>query len=82
MKLADIPLGSDIAYRSAAKIVVEQVEFELETCRRLLGTEPEKVLELLANTPDWSVFLDDEDLYVSPANPSHSISLPAFPRGE
>ena len=48
MKLADIPPGSDIAYRSAAKIVAEQVEFELETCRRLLGTEPEKVLELLA----------------------------------
>ena len=62
MKLADIPPGSDIAYRSAAKMIAEQVEFELETCRRLLGTEPEKVLELLANTPDWSVFLDDEDL--------------------
>ena len=62
MKLADIPPGSDVAYRSAAKLIAEQVEFELETCRRLLGTEPEKVLELLANTPDWSVFLDDEDL--------------------
>jgi len=62
LKLADIPPGSDIAYRSAAKIVAEQVEFELETCRRLLGTEPEKVLELLANTPDLSVFLEDEDL--------------------
>jgi hypothetical protein len=62
MKLADIPPGSDIAYRSAAKIVAEQVDFELETCRQLLGTEPEKVLEPLANTPDWSVFLDDEDL--------------------
>jgi hypothetical protein len=60
MKLADIPPGSDIAYRSAAKIVAEQVEFELETCRRLLGTEPDKVLELLASTPDWGVFLDDE----------------------
>lgn len=62
MKLVDIPLGSDIAYRSAAKIVAEQVEFELETCRRLLGTKPEKVLELLSNTPDWIVFLEDEDL--------------------
>ena len=60
--MADIPPGSDIAYRSAAKTVAEQVEFELETCRRLLGTESEKVLELLANPPDWSVFLDGEDL--------------------
>ncbi len=29
--------------------------------RQLLGTEPEKVLELLANTPDWTIFLEDED---------------------
>jgi len=62
MKLADIPPGSDIAYRSAAKLIADQVGFELETCRRLLGTEPDKVLELLATTPDWSLFLDDEDL--------------------
>lgn len=61
MKLADIPRGSDLAYRSAAKLIAEQVEFELETCRRLFGTQPERVLELLANTPDWTVFLDDED---------------------
>ncbi len=61
MRLTDISPGSDLAYRSAAKQIAEQVEFELETCRRLLGTEPQKVLELLANTPDWSVFLDDED---------------------
>lgn len=61
MKLSDILPGSDLAYRRAAKLVAEQVEFELETCRQLYGTEPEKVLELLATTPDWSVFLDDED---------------------
>jgi hypothetical protein len=42
MKLADIPPGSDIAYRCAARQIAEQVEFELETCRRLLGAEPEK----------------------------------------
>lgn len=60
MKLTQIPPGSDLAYRSAAKLIAEQVEFELETCRRLLGTKPEKVLELLANTPDWSVFLEDD----------------------
>lgn len=62
MKLADIPSGSELAYRCDAKQIAEQVEFELETCRRLLGTEPEKVLELLATTPDWTVFLDDEEL--------------------
>lgn len=61
MKLADIPPGSEIAYRRAAKLIAEQVEFELETCRRLLGTEPEKVLELLASTPDWTAFLDDDE---------------------
>jgi hypothetical protein len=60
MKLADIPPGSEIAYRRAAKLIAEQVEFELETCRRLFGTEPERVLQLLATTPDWAVFFDDE----------------------
>lgn len=61
MKLADIPPGTDLAYRRAAKVIVEQVEFELETCRRLLAQTRNQVLELLANTPDWSVFLEDED---------------------
>lgn len=61
MKLADIPPGSELAYRCAAKVIAEQVEFDLETCRRLFGTEPEKVLELLANTPDWTVFYDQEN---------------------
>jgi hypothetical protein len=62
MKLADIPPGSDLAYRCAAKLIAEQVEFELETCRRLFGTEPERVLELLAKTPDWTVFFEEEDV--------------------
>src|SRR5260370_30557992 len=62
MKLADIPPGSDLAYRCAAKQIADQVEFELETCRRLLGTEPEKVFALLAITPNYTVFLDDHDL--------------------
>lgn len=61
MKLADIAPGSELAYRCAAKEIAEQVEFELETCRRLFGIEPEKVLELLANTPDWTVFYDEEN---------------------
>ena len=61
MKLADIPRGSELAYRCAAKQVAEQVEFELETCQQLLGTEPEKVLELLANTLDWTIFLEADD---------------------
>lgn len=61
MKLANIPRGSELAYQRAAKLIAVQIEFELETCRRLFGTEPEKVLELLAATPDWTVFLDDED---------------------
>lgn len=61
MKLADIPPGSDLAYRRAAKLVAEQIEFELEICTQLFGTEPEKVIELLANTPDWTVFLEDNE---------------------
>ena len=60
MKLSDIPPGSDLAYRRAAKLITEQIEFELETCRQLYGTEPERVLDLLASTPDWTVFLEDE----------------------
>lgn len=35
MKLTDIPPGSELAYRCAAKQIVEQVEFELETCQLL-----------------------------------------------
>jgi hypothetical protein len=62
VKLADIPPGSDVAHRCAAKQIAEQVEFELDSCRRLPGTEPEKVHELLGNTTDWSVFLDGEEL--------------------
>jgi hypothetical protein len=31
MKLADIPPGSELAYRCAAKQIAEQIEFELET---------------------------------------------------
>ncbi len=48
MKLADIEKGSPTAYREAVKLIREQIEFELETCEILLGTNPEKVLELLA----------------------------------
>jgi len=62
MKLSDVPKGSDLAYRCAAKLILEQLDFELETCTRLFGTEPERVMDLLASTPDWTVFLDDEDL--------------------
>ena len=47
-KARDTPKGSDLAYEEAVKIVREQIEFELETCRRLLGTDPQRVLELLA----------------------------------
>lgn len=61
MRLADIPPGSDLAYRRAAKMISEQIEFELEVCRSMYGTEPEKVLELLATTPDWSIFSEDGD---------------------
>jgi len=38
MKLSDIPPGSELAYRRAAKLIAEQIEFELETCRQLYGT--------------------------------------------
>lgn len=61
MKLADIPLGSDLAYRRAAKTLSEEFDLALETCRSLYGIEPEKLLLLMAETPDWSVFLEEED---------------------
>jgi hypothetical protein len=61
MKLSDILPGSDLAYRRAAKLIAEQVEFELETCRQLYGTEPERVLDLLASTPDWTDLLEEDE---------------------
>ena len=61
MKLSDIPPGSDLAYRRAAKHIAEQIEFELETCRQIYDTEPERVLDLLANTPDWTDFLEEDE---------------------
>ena len=48
MKLNDIERGSPTAYRQAVKLIREQIEFELETCEILFGTDPEKVIELLA----------------------------------
>jgi hypothetical protein len=42
--------------------LLNKLNLSLRPVAGFLGTEPEKVLELLANTPDWSVFLDDEDL--------------------
>ena len=53
MKLADIEKGSPTAYREAVKLICEQIEFELETCEILFGTDPEKVLELLATESTW-----------------------------
>jgi hypothetical protein len=49
MKLRDIPPGSDLAYQQAVEIVREQILFELETCERMLGTDPQKVLKLIAD---------------------------------
>ncbi len=53
MKLADIEKGSPTAYREAVKLIREQIEFELETCEILLGTDPAKVLEVLATESTW-----------------------------
>ena len=61
MKLSDIEPGSERAYHEAAKIIIEQIEFELETCQRLLGTDPAGVITLLANTPDWDAFFEEDD---------------------
>ena len=84
MKLSDIPPGSELAYRRAAKLIAEQIEFELETCRQLYGTEPERVLDLLASTPDWTVFLADEQdrLSCSANSWSHLTQLERDRRGE
>ena len=38
-------------YRSAVKLLREQIEFEFETCEILFGTDPKKVLELLRIRP-------------------------------
>jgi hypothetical protein len=47
MKLEDIIPGSDEAYREAVRIVREQIDFELDTCAMLLGTDPKEVLRLI-----------------------------------
>ena len=57
MKLADIPKGSELAYARAVIMIREQIAFELETCSLLYGTDPQKVLTLLATQP-----LTEEDL--------------------
>jgi len=59
MKLADIPRGSELAYRQAAKIIIEQIEFELETVEQLLGVDPMELMSLLAKTPNWDVFCEE-----------------------
>jgi hypothetical protein len=51
LKLANIPKGSPLAYERAVLMIREQIEFELETCTQLYGTDPQKVLELLATEP-------------------------------
>lgn len=48
MKLSQIPRGSAFAYREAVEMVRDQILFELETCERMLGTDAQKVLDLLA----------------------------------
>jgi hypothetical protein len=52
-QIAPADLRISVAWARAPNIV----EFELESRRRLFGTEPAKVLNLLAGTPDWTVFL-------------------------
>jgi hypothetical protein len=65
MKLADIPKGSDLAYERAVNMIREQILFELDTCTQLYGTDPSKVLALLAipiiaDPPEnMEEFLDD-----------------------
>ena len=49
MKLNDIEPGSETAYREAVKIVRDQIDFELESCEILLGTDPERVRKLIAD---------------------------------
>ena len=63
MKLADIPPGSDLAYRRAAELIAEQVEFELKNLSAPLRRSPSarESAEFLATTPDWTVSLDDKD---------------------
>jgi hypothetical protein len=48
MKLADISKGSSLAYECAVNLIRQQIEFELDTCEQLFGTDHKKVLEMLA----------------------------------
>lgn len=61
MRLSDIEPGSQTAYRQGAKLFIEQIAFELETCEQLFGIDSTRLMQLLASTPDWSVFTDAEE---------------------
>lgn len=59
MKLADIPLGSETTYLEAFEIVTDQLIAEIETCKDILGTDPEVLLALIASidTTEFAVLV-------------------------
>lgn len=61
------------AYREAATSVGEAIEFELETCKRLLGTEPIWVMELLATVTDWTDLLEPDEFPVRVSNETECL---------
>jgi hypothetical protein len=64
LKIKNIVPGSKDAYLYAAKMLREQIEFELESYGRLLGTDPEKVIECMSRmvAEHASDNFDEDDL--------------------
>jgi hypothetical protein len=60
MKLRDIPLGSETAYLEAVEIVTDQLIAEIETCKDILGTDPEVLLALIARVLSESVEINGQ----------------------
>lgn len=60
MKLRDIPLGSETAYLEAVEIVTDQLIAEIETCKDILGTDPEVLLALIARILSESVEINGQ----------------------
>lgn len=69
LKLAEIPGGSEVAYREAVKIVTDQLIEEVQTCVDILGVAPDILLAILAQILTETV---------EQAQPLSSITIPRY----
>jgi hypothetical protein len=75
LKLKDIIPGSEEAYRCAAEMLRESIEFELETCRRLLGVQSGKVMQYMMQLIDKEESEEFEEVSPEESEEFESVSL-------